>query len=253
MYGTWKDNWLEVRETYRKWWNREGLIVANWGSGIPLPQPLREAADPGPAASLDQKYMDPSWIAQSEHYKQACLATPLICFPSPFPISGRFLSHRCSGRHPVSDPIISGTLMMRVFRRRVIESFPSVRMLSGGRLSANQRKAVKSQAAGQYFTGLPAVCPNLDVLAEIRERRDLMMDLILSPDWVKAKLEEIEDAFEEVYPRLYDIIKEEDGSSSWVLHALGSGTVCLAQCDTAAMISLDMYEGVCHTSPPTAV
>jgi hypothetical protein len=44
-----------------------------------------------------------------------------------------------------------------------------------------------------------------------------MMDMILSPNWVHAKLEEIQEVFEAAYREIYNIIKEEDVALLWVI------------------------------------
>ena len=99
-----------------------------------------------------------------------------------------------------------------------------------------------SRAGARYFTGCPAICPNLDVLSEVRGTEALMMDLVLEPEWVHRKLDEIHRAFVETYQEIYDITREEDGSSVFAYFMIWApGTVCLAQCDTAGMISREMF------------
>ncbi len=242
MYCTWKDNWEETQKNFLKWWKREALIVANWGSGIPLDAPLRAADNPGPPADLNQKYRDPQWIAASEHYKQACLATPLDMLPIAFPDIGTVSLAPMLGATPSFGE-------ENIWYEHVADFGPeSDRTLKFDpenewwKIISGSARAVKKTSAGRYFTGLPAVCPNLDVLAEVRGAENLMMDLILAPDWVHAKLDEIQNAFEEIYTGLYDIVKEDDGSSVMGYFMVWApGTVCLAQCDTAAMISPDMF------------
>jgi len=45
-----------------------------------------------------------------------------------------------------------------------------------------------------YFSGAPAFCPGLDVLAELCGPQELMMNLALEPEWVHRKLAEIQTA-----------------------------------------------------------
>ncbi len=243
MYCTWKDDWEGSKKNFQKWWDREGLIVANWGSGIPTGAPLRAATDPGGYASLSQKYRDPKWIAESEHYRLACSATPLDMFPIAFPDIGTVSLAAMLGAVPDFGENNIWYNHAPDFGPENDRPLTFDASSEWWKIISDATRAVKELSGGNYFTGLPAVCPNLDVLAEIRGTQDLMMDLILTPDWVHAKLDEIQHAFEEVYPRLYDIIREEDGSSVMGYFMVWApGTVCLAQCDTAAMISLDMYE-----------
>jgi hypothetical protein len=104
-------------------------------------------------------------------------------------------------------------------------------------------EAAKARAAGHYFVGCPDLVENLDVLASLRNAQTLMMDLIERPDWVKARICEITDAyflvFDEVYARLRDA---EGGMTFWAFCLWGPGRTAKVQCDAAAMISRDMFE-----------
>ena len=63
------------------------------------------------------------------------------------------------------------------------------------------------------MVGLPGISPNLDLLAELRGTSEIMMDFFDRPDWIKQKLEEINAVYFEVYDRMYDTVKQSDGSS----------------------------------------
>lgn len=97
-------------------------------------------------------------------------------------------------------------------------------------------------ADGNYMVGLPGISPNLDVLAELRGTSEIMMDFFDRPDWIKQKLEEIDAVYFEVYDRMYDIVKQPDGSSAFYPFMLwGPGKVTQLQGDASAMISEDMF------------
>jgi hypothetical protein len=242
MYCKWKDNWEESRAHYRKWWAREGLLIANWGGGLRQTEQLRPVEDPGPPASLDQKYTDAEWIARNGHHSQGYLWTPLDMLPIVLPDIHTVSLAAMLGAQPAFDENNIWYNHAPGFSpdsdRELVFSEDS----KWWKIISESSRAVKSMSEGNYFTGCSAVGPNLDVLAEIRGTQNLMMDLVMEPEWVHAKLQEIETAFETVYPKLYDIIKEEDGSSVMGYFMVWApGTVCLAQCDTAAMISPEMF------------
>lgn len=68
------------------------------------------------------------------------------------------------------------------------------------------------------------------------------MDMIERPEWVLEKVAEVNAVFFEVYERVYDIIKLEDGSSVFGAFRLwGPGKVAKVQCDTSAMFSPKMF------------
>ncbi len=243
MYCQWKDNWLESKENYARWWKRSGLVVSNWGSRIPLDRELFPAADPGEPASLEQKYADPDWIALKENAKMARSLYPMDMIPIAFPDIGTVSLAPMLGAEPdfgESNIWYRHDSGFGPENDRPLVFDPENRWW---KIISESARRVKETGGPNYFTGLPAVCPNLDALAEIRGTENLMMDLILAPDWVKAKLEEIHTAFLQAFGGLYDIIKEEDGSSVMGYFMTWSpGRVCLAQCDTVAMISADMFE-----------
>ncbi len=243
MYCTWKENWEDSKQNYIKWWKRESMVVSNWGSGIPLDRMVHQAEDPGPFTSLDQKYRDPSWIAMNEHYRQARLAAPLDMLPIAFPDIGTVSLAPMLGAVPQLGENNIWYNHDPSFGPEQDRTLVFDRNAEWWNIISDSARAVKHMAGGKYFTGLPAICPNLDVLAEIRGTENLMMDMVLNPEWVHSKLEEIQNVFEEIYTELYHIIKEEDGSSVMGYFMVWApGRVCLAQCDTAAMISPGMFE-----------
>ncbi|HOU15864.1 MAG TPA: hypothetical protein PKZ84_22395 [Anaerolineae bacterium] len=68
------------------------------------------------------------------------------------------------------------------------------------------------------------------------------MDMLERPAWVQEKVAEVNAIFFEVYGRVYDIIKLEDGSSVFGAFRLwGPGKVAKVQCDTSAMFSPKMF------------
>jgi hypothetical protein len=66
--------------------------------------------------------------------------------------------------------------------------------------------------------------------------------MIERPAWVSEKLHEINRAYFEVYDRIYDMIKLEDGSCAFEAYKLwGPGKTAKVQCDTATMFSPAMF------------
>ncbi len=97
-------------------------------------------------------------------------------------------------------------------------------------------------ARGKYLVGCPDLIENVDIVAALREPQLLMIDMIERPAWVLQKIEEVNQAFFEVYDRVYDIIRLPDGSSTFGAFRLwGPGKVAKVQCDTSAMFSPEMF------------
>jgi len=97
-------------------------------------------------------------------------------------------------------------------------------------------------ARGRYLVGCPDLVENVDVLASLRGMSAVFMDMIERPAWVSEKLHEINRAYFEVYDRIYDMIKLEDGSCAFEAYKLwGPGKTAKVQCDTATMFSPAMF------------
>jgi hypothetical protein len=95
---------------------------------------------------------------------------------------------------------------------------------------------------GRYVVGFPDLIENLDVLAQLRDGQLLLMDLLERPEWVKAKLQEINTAFFQAYDAMYELLRDPWGGSTFCAFELwGPGKVCKVQCDVSCMISADMF------------
>jgi hypothetical protein len=98
------------------------------------------------------------------------------------------------------------------------------------------------RAEGKYLVGCPDLVENVDILAALRDPQVLMMDMIERPEWVEAKVAEINQVWFDAYQRIYDIIKLDDGSAAFDAFRLwGPGKTAKLQCDAAAMFSPDMF------------
>jgi hypothetical protein len=97
-------------------------------------------------------------------------------------------------------------------------------------------------ARGRYLVGCPDLVENIDILASLRDMTPLFMDMIDRPEWVGEKLREINEVYFEVYDRIYEIIRLEDGSSAFEAYKLwGPGKTAKVQCDAATMFSPEMF------------
>ncbi len=110
------------------------------------------------------------------------------------------------------------------------------------KLEALVRRTAQA-AEGRYMVGMPAIVPNLDVLAELRGAEHVLLDLVDRPEWVEEKLREIDEAWTIAFDRLQRIIGLPDGSMAFGYFMLwGPGKTGLLQCDTSATFSPAMFE-----------
>jgi hypothetical protein len=105
--------------------------------------------------------------------------------------------------------------------------------------------AMVEAADGRYFVGAPDMVENWDVLASMRETQRLLMDMLDRPEWVQAKIDEIQEAWFDAYEPLYQKVRAQDGESmfGW-FRTYGPGRVAKVQCDGASMMSPAMFRAM---------
>ncbi len=243
MNSLWKKNWSQTRQHFIDWWNREGFVLGYWGTGIDSDGPAHADAI-APAALTDPQrfHMDPQYVAERIYYEMAHKVWPADVLPVAWADIGTVTLAPYLGAIPKyeKDNIWYGPCITNPDTHPAVVFDPAHPYSQA--IEAVLRKTVE-YSRGRYFVGLPAIVPNLDVLAELRGTENLLMDMIERPAWVHEKLQEIEVAYKQVFDSLYEIIKDEDGSMAFGYFMLwGPGKTGLLQCDTAAMFSPKMFD-----------
>lgn len=242
MSEFWKTNWSETKKHFERWWRHDDLILGTFGTGFPAGEPVHEAvADPGPPQSAFARHMDPEWVAARQEFDLSRRHFPGDLLPIAQTDMGTVSLATFLGSEPefTDVNVWYNTTDLSPSNDTRLELDTNQKWWK--RLYAVQ-KATAARSAGRYLCGLPAIAPNLDVLAELRGVETLLMDLIEEPGWVKQKLAEINQCYFDAFDRMYEISAEPDASSVYYWFMVwGMGKVSQAQCDTAAMISPDMF------------
>lgn len=236
----WKTNCSEACKHYEQWWRQDGPVLTLSG----LPQ-LAEPRDNIPAPDRPEdplaRHTDPVWFALNQQYALSRRPFPADNLPIAFTDYGCVQLAACFGAEPgfddhtvwyaecISEPDACPPLSLtkterwwQVYRRIMLK--------------------VREVGQGKFIVGMPAFGSNLDVLAELRGTQNLLYDLLDRPDWVRQKLEEINQSFFDAFDDYYQHIQLPDGSSAYsYFHIWGPGKVSQVQCDFAAMISPDMF------------
>jgi hypothetical protein len=243
MEDLWKANWTDTQQHFVDWWKHTGLVLGSWGTGLPsLHPPHAVVMQPPPPSTPEQRHTDPQFVAQNIRYEMVRKVWPAdilpVCWPdigtvSLAPYLGAIPEYADNNiwYHPgILDPDTYPPL-------RFDSAHPYCQMFE----AVVRETVIHSQ--GNYLVGMPAMIPNLDVLAELRGAGPLMTDMIDRPQWVHDKLQEIETAYIQAFNRLYELIKLDDGSMAFGYFMLwGPGKTGLLQCDVAAMISPRMFK-----------
>lgn len=239
----WKENWPETRGRFLDWWEGRGTMLGCWGSGIPNSLPPRDAAPaPEPPATAALRHSDPSYIASFLRHDMARRSWPAEVLPAAWADIGTLSLVPClGGRQSHGED--------NVWYEAVIadpESHPKLAFdpLHPEWLALVARVRESARAArGDYLIGMPGICSNLDVLAELRGTQELLFDLVDRTGWVHRALREIEEAYKEAFDLMRQEVALDDGSMAYGFFMLwGIGRVGLLQCDVSATISGDMFE-----------
>ncbi|MDC7233654.1 MAG: hypothetical protein PQJ58_10505 [Spirochaetales bacterium] len=242
MKMNWKENWSETREHMTDWWNHKGFVLGHWGSGLETGASLHGIAPVAPPADPVQRHTDVDWIVKNEEYRVSCNWQGADFMPITYPDYGTVSLATFLGVEPrfEEEYILYHPTDLSPENNRVLTLDKEG---SSYKTIWNAAMGLRDIAQDRFSVAYPAFMPGLDVLAELRGTQDLLMDLILNPDWVKEKQSEINQCFFDCYEDYYNELKGEDGSSmnGWFM-IWGPGKTSLAQCDFIAMISPEMFE-----------
>ncbi len=244
MECTWKSNWPETRRHFVDWWQRDGMVFT-CGTGIEAQPPHADVADPGPPPPTADFYADAQYRARRNHYNLAHSTFPFDNLPLSATDIGPGSLALALGSEPGFSP---ETVWFEPSIQNVAapEELPPLRFDPQSpwwQVHEATLRACRKLSDGNYLVGCPDLVENVDILSALRDPQTLMFDMIERPDWVEAKVAEINQAFFEAYNRVYEIVKLSDGSSTFGAFSLwGPGKTVKVQCDASAMFSPDMFK-----------
>ena len=236
----WHEDWERAKGHHLAWWQQEGFVIsAGWA---PKPgQPWEQARDPGPPASLAQRYTDVTWRAQNAHHSIAhrCLTGDLV------PLVSTDIGPGSLATFLGSEPELAEDTVWYQPCIEDPENHPPLVFDAENRWWRIHEAVIRAgveRSQGRYYVGCPDLIENLDTLASLRGTQEVLMDLIERPEWVQRRLGEINQAFFAAYQRIYELIAHPDGSAAWGAFGLWApGKMAKVQCDISAMLSPRMF------------
>lgn len=97
-------------------------------------------------------------------------------------------------------------------------------------------------ANGDFLVTIPDIIENVDILSAMRGAQNLCFDMMDEPELVKSYIDQIDELYFKYYDQFYEIVKGEDGSSSYTTFSIWApGRIAKIQCDYSAMISPDQF------------
>jgi hypothetical protein len=240
----WKSNWDETRQHFTDWWNHEGLVVGMWGAPPIDGPPHEQVAAPDRARSIRDHFTDGARRALLHHYALSTASFPADTLPLSETDIGPGSLALVLGSEPGFSP---ATVWFEPCLHQCAdpESLPPFVFDASNpwwKVTETTLRECARLGSGKYLVGCPDLCENIDILAALRDPQTLLFDMIERPEWVGQKVAEINRVWFDVYQRVYDIIKLEDGSSTFGAFRLwGPGKTAKVQCDASAMFSPEMF------------
>jgi hypothetical protein len=241
----WKSNWEQTKQRFIKWWNHEGLLVGMWGA--PETGRCVHEAVPAPVkpATLDERYCNAAFRAAENHFRLSRSIFPLDVLPTASTDLGPGSLATFIGSQPgfAEDTVWFHPCIENELEPEKLPPLRFDESNSWWKVSENVIRACVELSCGKYVVGCPDLVENMDVLSSLRGAQTLCVDMVERPEWIEQKLIEINDVWFAAYQRIYDLIKLEDGSSTFgAFYIWGPGKVAKVQCDASAMFSPRMYK-----------
>ena len=233
-----KKDWELTQERLIAWWKGEDLVACVMA---PRDKPAIAAPAPAQPATPEEKWLDTAYrAADAEHtFSKTLFAGE--AFPYFDPSIGPGNLATMLGSKPgyefntvwfepcINDPDAHPPLVFDPEHEGVQAQMA---VIEAGLEKADER----------FLVGMPDLIENIDILASLRGTECFLLDLVERPGFVKEKVFEINRVFFEAFDRIYQRIKDEkNGNVSASFRIWGPGKTSKVQCDTAAMISPDMF------------
>jgi hypothetical protein len=242
MTCTWKKNWAETRQHFIDWWNGDGFVLGTW-LGPWMETPYEPCEDPGPAATPTARYTDIPWRVEHNHWCAAhtCFAADIV--PMAKAEFGPGALSLVLGSRPdfARETVWFHPCYKAVETPEDIPPFVFDPDNEYWRLMAGLMRRMVDRADGRYFVSTPDLVENVDILASLRDTQTLLMDMVLRPDWVRHKVDEITQVWKAAFDGCYEIVKDEEGGNCTHFSIWGPGKTAKLQSDMAAMFSPDMF------------
>lgn len=239
----WKPNWRATQEHFVRWWQRQGLVIGMWGAPRAA-TPLEPVPTPPAPASVADAYRDAAGRATRTHHTLAYSRFPLDTLP----LASTDIGPGSLALYLGAEPgFAESTVWFHPTMATVEEpeSLPPLRFDPANpwwQVTEATLRACVARGHGKYLVGCPDLVENIDILAALRDPQVFAMDLLERPEWVADKVAEIDAAWFAVYERIYQIIKQPDGSSAFGAFIVwGPGRTAKLQCDASVLISAPMY------------
>jgi hypothetical protein len=228
----WKANWTESRAHYVDWWARRGLVVSMWEHLPTAGTPHAVVPAAPPARDLRQRWFDPGWRAADLHH--ALAGSSLLA--DILPVANTQLGPGSLAAALGAD-LLAGEDTIWIEPRAADAPVTLDEANPWLRLHLDLVTACRRLAGRGYFVGCPDLVEGLDTLAGLRGTTAVLEQLVDEPERLLADLQAVNDAWFDVFERIYDVINI-DGEMAFCYFSLWApGRMAKLQSDISVMIS----------------
>lgn len=235
----WKEDWPKARQAQMDWWAGTGLAL--WVTS-PKDEPWENIPAPAPPANHEIFWLDPQYRLERELYRLSHtffggVAAPIMNTDIGPGSLGFYLGAKVVFDE---DTVWSEPVFETTDQAPLLAFDPEA--LYWKKHLAIYEAALKNKE-GRYLVGFPDLIENIDTLSQLRGAQAIMWDLIENPDWVDAKMREVNQAFFGYAGVIWDMIQDEWGGSNFACFDVwGPGKTFKVQCDFCCMISPKMFK-----------
>jgi len=236
-----KPNWEETQERFKAWWNRSRIGRPMFHLSCPREAPLGDFIPLKKGESVEYYYTDVdnklnvaiNWINKIDYIAEA------------YPNISMDLGPGSLALYLGSDPIFAADT---IWYKEVVDDWKDWNPLVFNRENSWFQKHLQwikeltQKAEGRFLVNIPDLIENADILSALRGPQTFCYDLIDEPELVHELIAHVDDAYFQAYDAFYDLVKADDGSSSFTAFQVwGEGKTAKVQCDFSALMSPSQF------------
>lgn len=238
MTTLWKTDWDVARRALTDWWHGKGLALH---ITAPKEEPWEEIPAPAPPPDLQTRWLDPVYRVQSEMYRLSRTFFGGVAYP----MFNANIGPGSLGLFLGSEGRLAETTVWYEPSILNPDDHPPLRFDTNNlwfRRHVALLEEARKYADGRYLLAFPDLIENLDTLAQLRGPEQTLVDMLERPDWVCARIAEINQAFFECFDVLWQMLRDPWGGNGFHAFQLwGPGKTAKVQCDFSCMISPAMF------------
>ncbi len=251
----WKENWDITKERHIAWWQHEGLVLHVLAR---RDQTLQSVGNPqapfyhlmggldATATCKDNLEIQDFWLDPSRRARLAERFLPGIYFGGEaFPFFDTQTGPGNLATFLGSEPSFAIDTVWYKPCIRDLDSPQSLYFDPNNSWFQKQKAILEAGmeiSQGRFLVSMPDLVENIDILASLRGTQALMIDMIERPDYIRARTTEINQIYFYAFSQFYNVIAPFWGGNVFSAFCIwGPGKTAKVQCDTAAMISPQMF------------